>query len=286
MLYVHSFSAIEQQLCRLLSHNNDLTQMDIHSIYNNENIERLQHFGKHKTLIYSFQQLDHYNHLQSFQYEVNHVKILLANIRKHNFEKVVLLSYPGAYASSDNLFLQHKGIIEQMFVGSEIPCTILRVQGICSPAWHINNFHQLFYNRAAHQYVVPKKSGSIIYSINIKNLAQIIEKSYQGSYDEHYDVFDKVTSLKTFLHHNSQDIKVSSKPSFYLYFQSYLNKYISPTMFELFIRAAVPMYNFRTEKAFDISLHADIFEQLKSNQNHTIENDYIFSKRGQLIPVS
>ena len=57
-------------------------------------------------------------------------------------------------------------------------------------------------------------------------------------------------------------------------------------MFELFVRTNVPMYNFRTEKAFDISLHAEMFDQLKASHIHTLESDYIYSKKGQLVPVT
>lgn len=286
MIYVHSFSEVEQQIFRLLALNTPLAQMDIQCIQNNEYVERVHNFGNHKTIIYSFQRFETYKHLDSFQQEIKQLKILLAYIKKFSFEKIILISYPGAYASSDNLFLQHKGLIEQMFVSTEIPCTILRVQGICSPPQHINNFHSLFYNRSQNEYLIPKKSGAVVYSVNIKNLADIIIKSNEETHAEHFDVFDKVSSLKNFLSYNSQNIRVTSLPSFYLYFQSYMSKYIAPTMFELFIRNGVPMYNFRTEKAFHISLHAEIFEHLKSKENHTMENDYIFSKKGQLIPVS
>ena len=85
---------------------------------------------------------------------------------------------------------------------------------------------------------------------------------------------------------NSSQINIRRVPCLYLYFLSFLHKYISPTMFELFVRSNVPMYNFRAEKAFGISLHAEMFEQLKSPENRNKENNFIFLQKGQLIPVS
>lgn len=286
MIYIHAFSAVEQQIFRMLARITPVAQMDIQSVDHIGYLERSHQFENHKTLIYSFQRFEIYKHLSSFQQEIRRLKLLTDHVQKSGFEKIILLSYPGAYASSDNLFLQHQGLIEQMFVATGIPCTILRVQGIGSPAAQINNFHHLFYNAASNQYVIPARSGNVVYSVNLKNLIEILARSVEEDHEGHFDVFDKISSLKNFLQYNSKHIHVTAQPAFYLYFQSYRNKYIAPTMFELFMRAAVPMYNFRTEKSFRVSLHADIFEQLKSIQNHTPENDFIFSKKGQLIPVS
>jgi hypothetical protein len=285
MIYVHTFTAIEQQLCRLLSAEFQLVQAD-NSQLQQTHLQRLQRFEQHHTLIYSFQDFAFYKHLDSFQQEVDKVKLLLAHAKQTGCEKLILISYPGAYASSDNLFLQHKGLIEQLFVGSGIPCSILRIQGICSPTWQINNFHDLFFETKAQRYVIPKGSGNVVYSVNIKNLAVIIAKLVHEMKPETFDVFDKISSLKHFLHYNSQQIAVQQSPLLYLYVQSYLGRYVAPTMIELLMRPAVPMYNFRTEKAFSISLHAEMFEQLRHKRQHLGADDYIFSNKSRLIPVS
>ncbi len=286
MLYVHSFSPIEQQLYKRLADNEVVTQMDIHSIHDAGCLQRLQQFQYHDTLIYSYQQLDRYRHLDSFQREIEQIKLLMEYVINNGFQKLVLISYPGAYASSDNMFLQHKGIIEQLFVGSGVSCTILRVQGICSPPLQLNNFHHLFYRASQNQYIIPKRAGQVIYSIQLNHLAQIIAGACALPSSECFDVFDKVSSLKNFLSYSTQHIEVKTRPVLYLYWQSYFDRYTAPTMFELFMRAAVPMYNFRTEKAFSISLHAEMFAPLRSGHTHQPDDQFIIARKEQLIPVS
>jgi hypothetical protein len=286
MLYVHAFSAVEQQLFKQLSNTQSLTQMDIMSIENHESVGRILNFGNHRILLYSFQRLEYYKYLDTFQFEINQVKILAKHIKQAGFEKIILISSPGAYASSDNLYLQHKGLIEQLFVGTDIPCTILRVQGICSPPLQINNFHHLFYQAESNQYVVPKKNGNVVYSVKLNHLATIIQQACIKSEAQHFDVFDNITSLKNFLQYNSPQLQVLGLPIFYLYFQSYIGKYMPPAMFELFVRSGVPMYNFRTEKVFQVSLNADMFNDLTTGMKRGKDSDFIFSKKGQLIPVS
>ncbi len=286
MIYVHSFSEIEQQLSKLLAPKCAHSQVDIQSIHSLEYLERIHSFSNQRTLLYSFQKFDNYKHLHSFQNEIKQVEILLEHAVKEGFEKLILISYPGAYPSSDNLFLQHKGLIEQMFISTKIPCTILRVQGISSPPMHLNNFHPLFYQFQKHQYLIPRNGHNVVYAINLLNLVDIVFKSKSFSLTDRFDVFDQVYSLKRFLQMNSTQIKIRSISIHYLFFLSYFGKYCTPTMFELFVRTNVPMYNFRTEKAFDISLHAEMFDQLKASHIHTLESDYIYSKKGQLVPVT
>ena len=286
MLYVHSFSAVEQQLFKQLSSTKSLTQIDIMSIENHAFVERILNFGNHRILIYSFQRLEFYQYLNTFQHEIEQIKMLTKRIKQVGIEKIILISSPGAYASSDNLYLQHKGLIEQLFVSTEIPCTILRVQGICSPPLQLNNFHSLFFQATSNQYIIPKKNGNVVYSININHLASIILQACIKTEAQHFDVFDHITSLKNFLHYNSPNIQVRGFPIFYLYFQSYIGKYMPPAMFELFVRSGVPMYNFRTEKVFQVALNANMFETLKLPLNRSKENDFIFSKKSQLIPIS
>lgn len=285
MIYVHTFTAIEQQLCKLLSAESALTQLDIRHL-NEAQMQRLQSFEQHQTLIYSFQDLASYKHLDTFQREVEMVKLLVAFAKQMTCERLILISYPGAYSSSDNMFLQHKGLIEQLFVGSGIPCTILRVQGICSAPLQLNNFHGLFFDTNAQRYVIPSGSGNVIYSVNLKNLATIISKLVCEIKPETFDVFDKICSMKNFLHYHSPHTHVQQRPLLYLYVQSYFDRYIAPTMIELLMRPAVPMYNFRTEKTFGISLHAEMFEQLRPGHQPLLADDYIFSKKSKLIPVS
>lgn len=286
MIYVHSFSDIEQQISKLLTPKCTHHQIDIRCVNGKDYFERIQGFEQHDTLLYSFQQLDFYSHLNSFQNEIKQLKLLIDFVKKFNYKKLILISYPGAYPSSDNLFLQHKGFIEQMFVNTQIPCTILKVQGISNPPMQMHNLHHLFYHHQPHQYVIPREGKNIVYSINIANLVEVINKSTKILATEHYDIFDKISNLESFLKANSSQINIRRVPCLYLYFLSFLHKYISPTMFELFVRSNVPMYNFRAEKAFGISLHAEMFEQLKSPENRNKENNFIFLQKGQLIPVS
>ncbi|MBK7689839.1 MAG: hypothetical protein IPK62_07135 [Bacteroidetes bacterium] len=263
-----------------------IKQIDTSTVNGSEFLFQNLDCDQGETVLYSFQKFEQYRHLDSFQAEIKQVEFLCDYIVQKSFKKIVLISYPGAYPFSDNLFLQHKGIIEQLFVATKIPCTILKVQGICNPPLQVNNFHQLFYHYKSAHYIIPYESNNVIYSSNIMNLASIISQAQFMTGGESYDVFDQVFSLKHFLRNNSHQIPIKTRPLLFLYFISMFHKFCAPTMFELFIRPGVPMYNFRTEKVFKLHLYSDIFEQLKSEQNRNLKNAYLFAEKRKLIPVT
>ncbi len=257
MLYVHSFSPIEQALFSTLSETEELIQMNGLKITESSILASEHPSGSHKTLLYSFQHLAHYRHLDSFREECQAVDILINHILEQEFTKIILITYPGAYFNATNLFLQHKGLLEQKFVNTRIPCTMLSVQAIHEPYLKINNLHSLFYDETAGHYVIPQKSSCITYSIKLDNLSRIIIKSLYGEYVGKYDAFDTVFDLKTFLQSYSSVDQVRRMAPLYLYFKSFFGLYTSPTMMELFLMTIVPMYKFRTEKEFGISLEQE-----------------------------
>jgi hypothetical protein len=254
MLYAHSFSPIEQSIYRRLSLTESISQFDVNAITTKMHVDRLKHFNEHKVLLYSYLQLDYYKHLDTFQLELDRVELLISYIKEVGFDKIILLSYPGAYSNSDNLFLQHKGLIEQMFISSGIQTVTLKVQAIYDTYKDINSFHALFYDKAEHQYCIPKKSNAMIYSVSMKNMVEVILKSIQYSSTTCFDVFDQVSELSVFLSNHSDGIDMNRLAPVYLYVKSYLGQYSSPTMLELFLRPIVPMHNYRTEKELNITL--------------------------------
>ncbi|MEN9340150.1 MAG: hypothetical protein RIQ62_1462, partial [Bacteroidota bacterium] len=124
MIFAHSFSRTEQTLFHSLQRSYDLHQLDCTQINGPEDLKAQLRYTKGNTLLYSFQKLDAYSHLDSFSIECERVSWLVEYIIEHDFDHVVILSWPGAYFNSSNLFLQHKGIIEQKFVQSGIRCTL------------------------------------------------------------------------------------------------------------------------------------------------------------------
>ncbi len=254
MLYAHSFSPIEQSIYRRLSLTESISQFDVNAITTKMHVDRLKNFNEYKVLLYSYLQLDYYKHLDTFQLELDRVELLISYIKEVGFDKIILLSYPGAYSNSDNLFLQHKGLIEQMFISSGIQTVTLKVQAIYDTYKDINSFHALFYDKAEHQYCIPKKSNAMIYSVSMKNMVEVILKSIQYSSTTCFDVFDQVSELSVFLSNHSDGIDVNRLAPVYLYVKSYLGQYSSPTMLELFLRPIVPMHNYRTEKELNITL--------------------------------
>lgn len=254
MLYVHSFSQIEQQLFRKLSFSESINQIDLSQIHSKEDIVDQSRFMHNKVLLYSFQRLDFYTHIDSFKHECNVVDWLIEYALEKKFDKLILVTYPGAYYNSSNLFLQHKGIIEQKFTNSGIQCTLLNVQAIGDKTHHYNNLHELFFEKLEGQYVIPKKSEFFVYSISINNLVEIISKSVRHRYSGKYDAFDTIIDIKSFLLYYSRVSLVNRVSPVYLYFKSFFGTYPSPTMLELFLLTIVPMYKFRTEKEYHLSL--------------------------------
>ncbi len=254
MVYVHSFSPIEQKLAQSLSAIEQLTEFNCHNIHTPESLEHLPAGDTHKTLLYSFQQFEYYRHLETFQHECHIVDLLANYVMAQGYTHIILITYPGAYFNSTNLFLQHKGYIEQKFMHTGIPCTMLNVQAIHEASSNINNLHNLFYDTAEGKYVIPQKSRCIVYSIRLTRLQEIILKSSREHFHGKYDVFDTIYELKTFLMNHSAVERIHRSAPLYLYFKSYLGTYASPTMMELFLMTIVPLYKFRTEKKFGISL--------------------------------
>lgn len=257
MLYVNSFSPIEQKLAEKLSLSEAIVQADARLIATNRSLYDMGNFADEKVLLYSFQQLEFYRHIDSFEAENAAVDHLVDFIVENKFEKIVFLSYPGAYFNSNNLFLQFKGYIEQKFISSGIPCTVLTIQAIVDTTSQLNNLHGLFYDTHEHKYIIPQKSSCIVYSVKLTHLVNIISQSVNRNVAGKFDVFDTIYDLKTFLQVYSNVGKVQRIAPLYLYFKSYLGTYASPTMLELFLMSIVPMFKFRTEKEFNLLLHQD-----------------------------
>ncbi len=257
MLYIHSGSEIEQILVEKLNMSIDVTEYNSAKFLNpsktNEQFNLA--LNQHTTLLYSFQQLNYYKHIETFQHECKRVDALISSINDSSIEKVILISYPGAYYNSDNLFLQHKGEIEQKFSNVGITCIILKVQAIYDEMNSINSLHDLFYDLNDSYYLIPKKTTSRLYSISTSNLVQCIQKSLRLDHSTIFDVFDQVTNLENFLKSSSKVIPIVQAYPIFLFFKSIIGKYCSPNMLELFLRSIVPMYNYRTEKELNINLH-------------------------------
>ena len=255
MLYIHSFSSIEQELFQFVKYaKKNVTQLNGSLPFDLDYLERQLYISPSKTLLYSFLDYSKYSYLDSFKREVKNVELLVAFAKKNQFKNIILLSYPGVYVNSDNLFLQHKAEIENLVAKSEIPFTILSAQSIVSYETKKCTLQTLFYNEAEEQYVIPKKFSQIVYSIAIENLAEIILKVSPTAYNNCYDLMDSVHELKDYLKALSPNTHIERISPLYLNFRSFLGNYLSPTMLDLFLRPAVPMYKSRAEKEFEIEL--------------------------------
>jgi hypothetical protein len=286
MLYVHSFSPIEQALFSALAQTEELIQVQTLKITDRSILASENLAGSHKTLLYSFQDLTHYRHIDSFREESAAVDMLIEYILEQAFTKIILITYPGAYFNSTNLFLQYKGLLEQKFIHTGIPCTILNVQAIHEPYLKINNLHSLFYNESAEHCVIPTKSSCITYSIKLNSLCQIIVKSLHGDYEGKFDAFDTVFDLKTYLLTHSSVDQVRRMTPIYLYVKSFFGWYASPTMLELFLMTIVPMYKFRIEKEFGITLEQENSGiPLSYNRNLITFSEPSHSILKSLIPI-
>ena len=254
MLFVHSHSPVELSLQRRLSMHDAVTALDIMTVDGPETFERLARISREKVLLYSLQRMDQYRHIQDFQAEFHRVRWLAKWIARQEFERVILISYPGAYVNSDNLFLQYKGLIEQHFVECGIHTVVLKVQGIHDTYARRHSFHDLFYDRRDHAYYVPQKKIMATYSVSVDNLAACILGAMHHKAIGQYDVFDEVGDLPSMLYRHSSGLKVFRLLPVYLYVRSFLGKYQSPTMLELFLRPLVPMYSHRTVRDLGVAL--------------------------------
>ncbi|HNF72712.1 MAG TPA: hypothetical protein PLP34_09870, partial [Chitinophagaceae bacterium] len=268
MLFAHSFSATEEFLFKNLTKYTPVVQLDLTQIPDKAGLTDQLRYSNDSLLLYSFQKLEHYTHIDSFRRECEIADYLVEHVIEKEYRKIILLTYPGSYFNSSNLFLQHKGIIEQKFVNTGIPCTLLNIQAIGDAVFHVNNLHELFYDRYHHQYLIPQRSNFFVYSIQLRTLVKLLLKAMNGHYAGRYDVFDTISDLRDYLLRYSKVPKVQRMAPVYLYFKSLLGQYPSLTMLELFLQGTVPMYKFRTEKEFDVPLPEDT---IPVNQQHPVQ---------------
>lgn len=255
MLYINSFSPIEQELFQnvIVSKING-TQLNANHILDKDYLNRQYFIQPHDTICYSFLDFSKYSYLDSFTHEIKNMNLLIDFAKENQFKNFILLSYPGVYVNSDNLFLQHKAMLEEIVANSGINFTILSVQNILSSYKKINSLETLFYHKDEEKYILPKKFSQIVYSISSENLAEIILKISPTAYNNSYDVMDSVFELKELINIFNPHISVERISPLYLNFRSIIGNYISPTMLDLFLRPTVPMYKSRAGKEFEIDL--------------------------------
>jgi hypothetical protein len=255
MLYVHSFGLIEQNIYNHLQSKQSIVQLDAKSDMDFSSFSSNIHVSE-EVLVYSFLQMEHYKFSDSFALETKRISVLLDFVQQQKFKKLILITYPGAFVNADNLFLRHKGIIEKMFCDTGIPVTYFHTQAVVNPYQKVHNLHAIFYNKVENALIIPKKSSLQIYAISINHLVDLIHEASTGNQVGHFDAFDEILHLKTFLSLYSPSVNLQSILPTYLYFKSYLGQYSSSVMLELFLRITTPMYSFRTEKMFGIKLNS------------------------------
>ncbi|MBL7767049.1 MAG: hypothetical protein JNJ58_13195 [Chitinophagaceae bacterium] len=256
MIYVHSFSPVEQRLFTKLTNSKNCSQLDIKDIHSEACFERLKGIHQADVIVYSFFQTSHYQYIESYQQEIQSLKYLLEYAREQKIKQFILLSTPGAYSNSDNLFLQHKGMIERMVIQSEIPNTILKIQAVTCAEKGLHSLHPLFYKNDVEAYLIPQKSNQIIYTVELNVLAEIILKVNPSHFSCSYDVFDQVMELRDSLIRYGNCSQVKRISPIYLQFMSFMGNYPAPSLIDLFIRPAIPMYCYRTEREFGINLNS------------------------------
>lgn len=273
MLYAHSNSTIEAKISQQLGKRQEIFDIDIRKIKSLEDLDLIIVPDQQKVLLYSFQQLSYYKHLPTFLEECKAVDILIQYAKSKTIQHVVLITYPGAYFNSGNLFLQHKGLIEQKFVSSGIPCTLLNLQIIVDRETNLSNIHQLFYDTDSAHYLIPKKSNQVVYSIDLLKLVQIIESAILNKNEGKFDVFTRISSLQSLL--SSSNITIERISPTYLYFKSFLGTYMTSTMLEVFLLPLVSMQIFRTEKQFGIHL----FDEQIDQESNSKEIDIFYERK-------
>lgn len=255
MLFVHAHSEIEHELCLHVSYGmKNISVLKSTQEINSQLLENIHFVNPIETIVYSFLDFKKYDYLPSFQKEVNNIKQILSFAKEHDTKHIVLISYPGAYINSDNLFLQHKGMIENLVVQSNIHYTILCVQNVSNYEKGVHAIHSLFYSSLENRFIIPRKRNDGVYCVDVKNLAEIILKISPTAYKNSFDVVDRVMRLHDIMHDNPEQLYVEKIYPVYLHVMSALGTMMSPTMLDLFLRPTVPMFAARAEKEFELSL--------------------------------
>jgi hypothetical protein len=237
-------------------------------------------------MIYSLQSLSGFTHLHSFRKVYQVASELAAFAIANNMKRIVLISYPGAYFNALNLFLKLQGELEQLFSGTGIPCTILSIEAIYDRENYLHSLHELFYSDTSGAYLIPRRNGRVVHAIDIINLFQLIMKVVIDKRSGKYDVFDSVFNLPVFLSEFSEGIRVKRFIPLQLYFLSLIGQYCSPNIFELFLTNSIPMFKYRTESDFAMTL-----DEYKSQEHRAwrsvkrSRNKISFGHMKRLIPI-
>lgn len=251
LYYVHSASPIEKLVSRKLSLLEDLHEIDFRTV---ARTGQLPEIATGSVLVYSFLELAFFKDIRSYNTEYKVVQQLAGLCKEKQLKRLVIITHPGAYFNSANLYFQFRGLIEQAFVQTGSPCTFLNVHAVYDKHRHVNNLESLFSVSSAASLIVPFSRKQILQAVEVQNLCLLMSRAVRDDLNGKFDVFDLIANLPDFLHSFSSIQRVIRLPRVCMFGLSYLGILASPYTLEVFLNTIIPMYKFRTEREFRISL--------------------------------
>lgn len=249
--YIHTNSGIEKLVARKLSLVEDLREINIMPMLRSGQIPQLSEGG---VLLYSFLELSFFTDIRSFRAEYNMVQQLAKRCIESGFRRLVILTHPGAYFNSANLYFQFRGLIEQVFMQTGIPCTFLNIQAVYDKHCHTNNLESLLIMPSKERMLLPLNKRQVIQGIEVHNLCLLISRAVRQDMRGKFDAFDSVTDLPSFMQAYSPIQKFIRLPRPLFFACSFFGICGSPSMLEVFLSHPAPMYKFRTERDFGLTL--------------------------------
>lgn len=251
LYYIHSNAKVEKLMSRKLSMIEDLREILIMPVLRSGQTPELTKGG---VLLYSFLELSYFKDIRSFRDEYEMVRQLAKRCVEHRFRRLVILTHPGAYFNSANLYCQFRGLIEQVFMQTGIPCTFLNIQAVYDEHRHSNNLESLLIIPSQRTLLLPTGKRQIVQAVEVHNLCLLISRAVRQDMMGKFDVFDSISSLTTFIQAYSPSRQIIRLPRPILFVCSFFGLCGSPSILEVILAPAVPMYKFRTERDFGLTL--------------------------------
>jgi hypothetical protein len=203
-----------------------------------------------------------YKNIQSLNKELNGVNWLIKGLSNSFVQKIINISYKGGYISSDNLYLQARGLIEKRFSETKISTLQLNTQYILNTPANPTKDDSYFLAQKNKVEIIGNGS-QIVYAIGCYDLVKTIAVGLKNPLFGSYDVFSDVMELETMVKiiNNYKQYTISKLPSFIAYIKAYVNEYYSPTQIDLFSRPLIMMYNARVKKDFNLEFQS-IFNEV------------------------
>lgn len=172
-------------------------------------------------------------------------EIVAQALREGKAQKAVFISYPGAAADSDNLFLKAKGTAEKLLTETGKDVVIFRVQSIINTPENRGPFEDFLTYKGKEPVRIIGNGTQPIRLVFRPDAVQAVCKALEMNHKGIYDLYSEEMSLADLVAMLNQNtnFKLAKTPIWLAQIFSRISKELSPTVVNLYARKPAVMNN-------------------------------------------